>query len=453
MNEEKKEVTVYSEHLFLWPFSISGKSGSRSASEHYLKALDGQGCWKPLEASETMPVSELYEVREYLSNEARGIFPTLSPKPEGASGVCSILRRPVPPNSSFEIQFGETTWSLRPAGLELHVYPYGVGILILHVVNERYGDLSEIARFADYGRRVRHPFVPGEGETGLAADRLALNLGHQKFEFDLLNQARQAVGISVPADKSSKSFQTLFDVVDPDIQLTPVADDRMFEMELLYHQGLSEELKNKAWRENEELTKALYALVFCDPKVTFPSCQDTEMRRRLLLQTIDPRWADEGTLYAASEYSFLCITGEGDHSRVVLGPNFLHQYLYMTSLVLAQRTGLMNFAERAGKQTFGWAKQNWFSKLRSDRNLKHLNKEYAAFQALLMISRYSDQDQGIELYELLQKQLRVEQYRDKIQRQLSDAFASATLDAQNRQNWIIGVVGIVLVLLQIFLAA
>ena len=202
-----------------------------------------------------------------------------------------------------------------------------------------------------------------------------------------------------------------------------------------------------------ELTKKLYALAFCDPKITFPSCQDSEMRRRLLLQTIDPRWADEGTLYAATEYSFLCITGEGDYSRNVLGPNFLHQYLYMTSLVLAQRTGLINFAERAGKQTSGWAKQNWFSKLKSDRTLKHLNKEYAAFQALLMISRYSDQDQGIELYEQLQKQLRVEQYRDKIQRQLSDAFASAILDAQNRQNWIISVVGIVLALLQIFLAA
>ena len=169
------------------------------------------------------------------------------------------------------------------------------------------------------------------------------------------------------------------------------------------------------------------------------------MRRSLLHQTIDPRWADKGTLYAASEYSFLCLTGESDYCRNVLGQNFLNQYLYMVSLTLTQRTGLMSFAERAGKL----ARQ----KRRLNHHLNKLSKAYSSFQMQLMISRYSDQDQGIELYEKLQKQLRVEQYRDKIQQQLSGAFEQATLAAQNRQNLIIGVVGFVLALLQIFLAA
>lgn len=84
--------------------------------------------------------------------------------------------------------------------------------------------------------------------------------------------------------------------------------------------------------------------------------------------------------------------------------------------------------------------------------LNALSARFQMFQMQLLISRFSDQEQGIELYELLQWQLRVEHYRKTVLEQLQGAFEIASLMTQNRSGLIIGIVGAILALLQVILA-
>ncbi|MCR4936437.1 MAG: hypothetical protein K5990_08170 [Oscillospiraceae bacterium] len=439
---EQKNVSS-SEHIFLLPFYYECEAPDEQDAERYFRLLLKEKEWCDAWTPKDRAVA--YARWEYLSNEARGIFPDLSLNQVDARGICNILRwwQDDAQNNTYQL-IREKTWTLDVLGLELHIYRHGVAILVLHTANRTYPDLADIQKIADFGRRLRQPNFPGKEKNGLSADTVKLMLNGQTYTAELFQQIKETVESE---NTTAPTPHFLWDLVSaPGIQITPVADDRMFEMELVYDENLSQQIKGShgPWRENGTLEQQLYSLVFCDKGD--PTCQDSIMRRELLQKTVDPRWADYGTLYAASEYSFLCVTGSNKDARDFVGPNFLTQYLYMVSLVLAQRMGLIRFAERAGALDY---------RMRKGKFAKHLNAlsaDFSNFQMQMLISRFSDQDQGIELYELLQKQLRVEQYRDKINSQLQGVFENASLNMQQKQNTRIAVFASILGVIQIAIA-
>lgn len=332
-----------SEHIFFWPFRYGTGSSEVSDRDQYLHLLTAEqegGCdWKPLEDSKQAPRSIRFAAWQYLSHEARNLFPALSPEPAERDGACKILIYPLDSSrgGSYVIQRGRRLWKLRVERLELHLYEYGVGVLLLHVINSDYPDLSDIQKIADYGRRIKVPYLFSEPGECICADSLCLRLNGNNFECYLLDQAKQFSESELGLKDMTESFMKGL-VFAPGIKIEDVADDRMFEMELIYHKDLANAIKdrNTLWRENRKLIERIYALTFCDSDA--PSCQDHEMRMEILRQALDPRWADYGTMYSATEFSFLCICDGDGFARGVVGPNFIQQYKYMASLALAQRT-------------------------------------------------------------------------------------------------------------------
>ena len=91
----------------------------------------------------------------------------------------------------------------------------------------------------------------------------------------------------------------------------------------------------------------------------------------------------------------------------------------MYSLVLAQHMGIMLFSERAGdigKHIIGKIKT------REHRELVSLQKEYVVFKNQMLILDFTYQEQGSELYELIQKQMRIDEEEAILDEQLESLY-------------------------------
>ena len=464
MNEktETPEKLPYSYHIFAWPFQIHGKSGDMGTPESYVGELTGKfksGGWRELKAHELAATDEVDEREElldrfmlwqYLSVAGQDIYEAVNPLPRSASekesrNICRILRLRLDRDGNAGYTIEKTVendnkekifyqYQLRLQKVELHVYKFGCGILFLYTENRKYPDIQDIQRIADYGRRIALPFLPHKpGGFILTADVLKLEIPNLKFKnsekrvspcLDFRNLEKEYNG-----RKKEVNARFLQDLVEVDsVDIVPFTDDRMFEIELIRNEGLSDALKND-WRNHAELQKTLYSLIFVDDGD--PTCQNENMRRTLLEESIDPRWADYGTIHAATEFSMLCLTSNYDGILDSVIRPFTVEYPYLLSLVLAQRTGLAGYSEAAGHlagknvSLFTWR-----------NNLIRLQKDFNVFRNQITIPEATNQDQGMEIYDLLRKQTRVLEQEELLDDQMEDLFDVADANFQTLLTWI-----------------
>ena len=459
MNEktEMPEKLPYSYHIFAWPFQIHGKNGGDMGTpESYVEELTGKfksGGWRELKAHEPAEPAatdeadkreellDRFMLWQYLSVAGQDIYEAVNPLPRSASekesrNICRILRLQLDKggNTSYAITREEKAYQLRLEKVELHVYKFGCGILFLYTENRKYPDIQDIQHIADYGRRIALPFLPRKpGGFILTADVLKLEIPDLKFKnseksvspcLDFRNLEKE-----YNDRKKEVNARFLQDLVEADsVDIVPFTDDRMFEVELIRSDKLSGALKND-WRNNTELQKTLYSLIFVDEGG--PTCQDGTMRSGLLKDAIDPRWADEGTIHAATEFSMLCLTSNSDGILDSVIRPFTVEYPYLVSLVLAQRTGLAGYSEAAGHlagknvSLFTWR-----------HHLIQLQKDFNVFRNQIMIPEITNQDQGIEIYDLLRKQTRVREQENLLDDQLEDLFDVADANFQTVLTWV-----------------
>ena len=435
----------FSYHIFAWPFQIHKKPGNDMGTpERYVEELLAKfpsGGWREMKSGEIAATEidgqeELmnrFMLWQYLSVAGRDIYRGVNPLPDSVRerrDICRILCLCLDRDgeAKYVIEKGETSYQLRVEKVELHIYAFGCGVLFLYTENREYPDIQDIRRIADYGRRIALPFLPREqGGFILTADVLKLDIpetGHffSRLDFRILEkQYRER------ATEPRTGF--LHDLVEaPSVDIIPFTDDRMFEIELLRNGKLSDKLTGN-WRENEELKKTLYSLIYVDDGD--PTCQDGAMRDGLLKEAIDPRWADYGTIHAATEFSLLCVRSDypGIYESVIRP--FIVEYPYLVSLALAQRTGIAGHSEAAGHLA---GEKNSLFKWRG--RLIQLQKDFNVFRNQIMIPEITNQDQGMEIYELLRRQTRVQEQEEVLDDQLEDLFDVADANFQTALTWI-----------------
>lgn len=129
---------------------------------------------------------------------------------------------------------------------------------------------------------------------------------------------------------------------------------------------------------------------------------------------------------------------------------FIVEYSYLVSLVLAQRIGIISFTARTGKAIAGFNnKRNskgkgigYFQAVR----LSRIQKQYIDFKNRLLILEASTQDQGIEIYQLLQKQMLVKDEQDILDGKLQSLYEAANISIGNK----LSVIGLVLAAAALF---
>ena len=428
-------------HIFAWRFRLSDKALKHKQTDH---EWENAG-WKRknlsvLKFHETghdreQSIRELFMMKQYFSYSAGKIFL------DGENPFCKVYEYSELNNKTwfYNIKKDEKYDYMLPIiSIEMHLYDQGVGILFIQMDNQEYKAIEDIKRINDYGRRTMLAFLPDrEGGFITCADELNIickDHGEEQslYHADFRKQAAESYQ-SVEALKNlAEPVGFLYCILngslgrdrgDTSLKAWPVIDDRMFTMSIVRDNELSEKLKEPEW--DEELKKQLYSLIYIDPDS--PSCQDSTLLEDLLKHAVYPRWREAGTLYGVTAYSMLCITSESEEIEASVIRPFLVEYLYFVSLVLAQWMEINAFAEKLADQS---GVKTWISR---DRKFIHIQEEYIRVKNKLLISEISNQEQGIEIYHLLQKALMIEAQKSNLDEQLNSLYEMINV---KKGNWL-----------------
>lgn len=473
---KKTYLDAKSIHIFAWPFKFEGEKGNK---RDFFKQVEDKG-WQKKEMeffkqSDEEKRKELFMLQQYLSIPAQNIF---MPKEKKDDNICIIYQYPMKADTQYYYYIREQNkegknYKLRIESIELHVYRYGVGILFIRTLNEEWEKIEDIKIINDHGRRIALPFIPDSSEGFiLCAEEIGIiwENGKEKkngknttnfrkyvkeaFKDTEINEKDKAVLAKKAAfledilngrieGRLSEKEANGWKIKPKDLAIEAMEDDRMFLISLIRDNALSEVIKEK--ESSKDMENAIYSILFADNGAS--TCQDSEMRKELLKEAVYPRWIDYGTVTGFTEYSMVCITSESPERNNDTIKPFVVEYTVLALLVLAQQAEISLFSEKAMKiiqkeeKTSGWVKHlkeiviGIFGKNHSEK-LIDLQEQYTALKKQLFISKFSTQQQGIELYQQAQKQLLVEKERMLMDEQMQELYEISNVRKGNQiENW------------------
>lgn len=440
-------------HIFAWPFRYEMEKGKKIRENIQKKGWHRKSLDVTDEEHTKEESIDYFMLRQYLSQPARDIFINKE------ADICHIYEYPLNPGKNYQyyLKKGTEEYCLPIAAIELHLYDYGVGITFIQVWNPDY-NIGQIKKINDYGRRVSVPYL--SEESLLCADCLGIVIDDdtdKRTNFKCLVDNYLGRDASIPG-KLLEPAEFLHDILNcnlekqnrlNDIKVKSLTDDRMFACSIIRDNEISKKIKNGTMNE-----KQLYSILFVDPDDA--TCQNREMRKKLLGEAVYPRWSAWGTLYGATSYSLCCITTEQEYVNASVVRPFLIEYSYFISLVLAQRIGIMSFTAQTGKIIAGIGDKGEKKRRKNKKRkgvscwqaaqLSRLQKQYIDFKNRLFILEASNQEQGIEIYKLLQKQMLVKDEQEILDGKLQSLYEAANINIGNR----LAIIGIVLAAAALF---
>lgn len=452
---------LYSHHVFLFPFKwLSKNNREASLSEQTKLSLldkwfskDEQPQWKRETYLIDKPVK--YNEYNYFYDYVREVLYdtwnddiSKAPLHNAKSGAEQLLRHYrynladlQKHTYNIHVISRDVPYSLDIDSILLQFYDTGVGILSFHLLNRdvNQSQPEDILKINQFGRRLYPPFfnLP-HNKVGtqalfshegwdLPGSELAKNISLQIKDQEALEETWSDYGqpsefkenpFLLPAFISGLLPKGFLDG-NESYKLVPVLDDRMFVV---------------CWYGNDELAKALYRpAVFArrralhEPRKKYLkhdwwykfvfvdggdlTCQNETMQANLIEQATNARWANYGTFYGVTDYSFVLLTGTLEHLKkpyvnaAFLVTHLQTMYYKLAELVLLQRASVQRFSEEV----------THISRLPQSESqepvsnlISSLYRQYIRFVNKIFFREVTAQVQGIELYQLLQQQCRIE---------------------------------------------
>ncbi len=457
-------------HIFAWPFRFDV-----TPKEHLGTR------WKVKD----MTTLEHYMLQQYLSGGAREIFI------DSKSKVCEIFSYSERELSKMKyyIRVSNIIFELPISSIELHIYNHGVGILFIQLQNKKYNTIEEIKLINDLGRRISLPYIPDTKDGNIiCAEEVGIIWGEERYitnyrelikEADLCRKKQEIVEKlrelekqldRVESDRVYKEIKQEIKKINEEIKesnnnlknienkfMQPAEflkrilwgdpkntecgkniveckgfdDERMFTYCIIRNSELSkfiEDTKEDLLLNKEKLEK-LYTIIYVDKDDA--TCQNRDMQKKLMERALYMRWSNWGTLYGITNYSFICITTDEEGVNASVVKPVILEYAYMISLVLAQRLGITLFSEEAGSVVTG-VEQKGTIKSRKIKNLINLQEKYITFKNQLLLLEVTKQEQGIELYHLMQKQILVDEVQIVLDEQLERLYEVVNVSNGNK---------------------
>lgn len=458
MNSNNDVLNAKSSHLFAWSFKFDGDEAFclPKTSGDLLRTGWKRKLFAATKETDSAQAATNFMLHQYLSASARDIF-IAEPWPE-KNEICRVYTYPHPlKDYDYLIETsGAQIFRLPIVDVELHVYNHGVGVLWLQLANDQYTDLADIKLINDLGRRISLPFVPCPYEKDdvvhrgdmLCAEKLGIAAKDSKqmsyvTDYRALCNALPQVPQQMQTLQNHAQFLTELlhcrigvpegaqALVTTDFKVRSFADDRMFTFCVIRDKVLSARLKTMDLQKNKMLLDELYQIAYVDPNSS--SCPNAAMQKELLERALYPRWSAWGTVHLVTNYSMICITTDDACVNQNVVKPFLVEYSYCISLVLAQRIGISEFSVKAGAVVKG-VEQKGFIKSKKVKALIHLQERYITFKNQLLILKFTGQEQGIELYDLLQKQLLIHKEQAVLDEQLESLYEVTNVSNSNKLN-------------------
>lgn len=302
--------------------------------------------------------------------------------------------------------------------INLFVYSTGVGVLC-YFLKSHYSKREDILRINEYGRRIypqylaEQPFTKGPKGAFLSS---SLKIGKSKDEFDFkedFSHFDNAENIKKNPLKISdhilkllgNNFKTLHNkTAKNNIYIAPVLDDRMFVISWYDNDEIVNELASLTdgvFTYKYENNDFWYSYVFLDKKEMKPSCQNPIMMKELLKKHTYTRWINDKQLFGVSRYSFVGLSGDGADW---LQHQMMGNYFYLVLLNLVQRACILKFADEVSEVALlEKTKKSEFS-----GKVHQLYKEFIRFSNKIYFKEVTAQEQGIELYDMIQASMNIE---------------------------------------------
>lgn len=395
-------------HAFMFPFSwyMNGADDKVFSEQIALKHIKyGKTLlWrrKTLNDTDGADAEDMYNEQNYFYKFVHdALYDT------GKDDVNNLIRHfervePLKGEAKYVIRAKDKVFELALEDISIDLYSTGVGVLSFYLRNDKYDKMDDILAINQYGRRVFPPFwadIQNRFETAQSIEITGLN-GVYAEDFS----SYKATDSWKPASFITK----MINEVATNIKTEPVIDDRMYVMSWFRNNAVAEQMcKYKkdgkeyfdfSLREYEEAYADWYKYVFVD--AGDPTCQNPEMFKEILEKATYRRWQNWNSLYGMSRYSFVMLTNETCPPHLM--KYFETEYVRMAQLVLVQKASFLRFSREITNLSSLDNRKNLSKKADS------LYKEYIRFVNQIHFREISAQDQAIELYQILYKQMDIE---------------------------------------------
>jgi len=460
MNRDK----VHSYHNFLFPFKweLKGSSDKVSLSKRAdlskIEHCIDFNYWEKFKFDfEATPTHHTYNDYFYFYEAVRDVlnkdYPHKIRKQKKANKAIAGLQYQYPEikltNAKFIIEIKEDkTFELDINDILLNFYENGVGVFTFQLYNTAYSLFDDILKINEYGRRICPQFL---GNQSIYTDATKGSFLANKI---LLENINSPLGLNIIEDFSYYNLETHLrqapfkipnhiqyllgekfsgDEDDPNAEVifTPILDDRMFVMSYWINDEKCLELKAKDNENNDEPSyknaDEWYRYVFVD--TGFTTCQSREMMRDLLTKATYSRWISnlkeddlkkpDCQLFGLTRYSFNAIVNNDFVPKEIVSTHFQNMYFELTLLCLIQRAYVVNFGNEIARITaLIEESQSNLSSLKQD--ISNLYLLYIKFVNRVFFREVTPQEQGIELYTLLQKQMNLKQDMEDLGKEINE---------------------------------
>lgn len=328
------------------------------------------------------------------------------------------------------------TYTLKIDGVSLRIFSTGIGILSIELENHDNKDIEDIKAINEYGRRFypqylakdpekktisKPEFLPEKIEiisddhcVALETFKLSTLATDTDNEIRIGKHIRRLLG---------KCFTQSLDKADR-YYIQPILDDRMFVLSWYGSNHLSSLLgKDENYTHND----SWYEYVFVD-RHKDTTVQNDWLKYQLLSDVTYDRWSNYGTFYGVTRYSFVALTNTvNNYGRDVIRIHVHTMYFQMMMLLLATRASILRFSDEvAAVATLADAEE--------EERLKSLYERYLSFYNRLYFKEVTHQDQGIEIYDIALKQMKIPDHIAKLDGKFVKLFDLATLNSELRHR-------------------
>jgi hypothetical protein len=445
------EEPFYSFHAFLFPFEWQDEEVPQRATledknklDTVLKLMGSGGHWQRRSSWEKPTSVVQYNEANYFYDFVR---PVLYDTNDDKTLQAHYYHKTPQNDTEYVIRLsGGREYRLEVDDIVVSFYKMGVGVLAFHLYNRQQNQSSpaDILAINQYGRRLYPPFLGAPmdklgtqaffeyddwaaGLDGPKYDQIPASI-HLETNGNVWAKEEYLAYHKAPDLEEEPGLiqQLLPAIVTKRLKLNPVLDDRMFVLSWYGHNEYADQLK-----KNYGTNSWWYRYIFVDGGA-YASCANEGMLETQLNEHSYHRWTKNGTFYGASRYSFVCLTQQlsSGFFPKLLCSHVQTIYYKVVLLCLIQRACLMRFSAEVTDISRMKARE-----LQLGRKVSSLYKQYLRFVNRIYFREVTAQEQGIELYDLIQSRMRLAEHVKDLEGEIEELHNYVSmLEEENRND-------------------
>ena len=394
---EENEETLISTHIFILPFKIINPD--KNNREDLL-----------LKQKEKWVVSEINEAtKKYFNKYAKeALLPNYGDEKNNGKVIEKDYKNIQ--NGIYEINYKDKQYLLEVENVKIKCFDTNIGILSFILNNKSYEELEDILSINNFGRKLYRAYETEECPT--------INLYNSDKELEITQNISEANIIEITKERNIEKLENKiisYFLKTENIEI--IQDDRMFVISHYLSQNWENinpivSLKNDIEIKDYKKSEDWYKYIFID--TGSPMCQDEEMMEKLLKKATYSRWKNAKTMFGICRYSFVVWSNNEDFANSILNNHVKNQYFQLVSLLIAQRATIISLnegmnalinrilnSEEIGKEIIEYDESDEF-------------KEYLIYLSKMNFQEISQQEQGIELYDLFREQLKIKELTEEL---------------------------------------